>query len=87
MALSWTMDKLGPICRAAEDCAIILHAIYGPDGHDRTVHNAAFQWDANLDWRKLRVGYLKSDFEIPPPQEPPKEQKELTPEEGTFDML
>src|SRR5947209_11559741 len=82
MALSWTMDKLGPICRAAEDCAIVFNAIYGPDGHDRTVRNAAFQWDANLDWRKLRIGYLKNDFEIqPPPQEPPKEQKEITPEE------
>ena len=82
MALSWTMDKLGPICRAVEDCAIVFHAIYGPDGHDHTVKNAPFQWDGNLDWRKLRVGYLKSDFEIaPPPQEPPKEEKELTPEE------
>ncbi len=82
MALSWTMDKLGPLCRAVEDCAIVLSAIYGPDGHDRSVQNAAFNWDANLDWRKLRVGYLKSDFELqPPPQEPPKEEKELTPEE------
>src|SRR5438270_6211909 len=82
MALSWTMDKLGPICRAVEDCAIVFNAIYGPDGHDRTVYNAAFQWDANLDWRKLRVGLLKTDFEIqPPPQEPPKEQKQITPEE------
>lgn len=83
MALSWTMDKLGPICRAVEDTAIVLSAIHGPDGHDRTVHNAAFNWDANLDWRKLRVGYLKSDFEIQTPQqpEPPKDQKELTPEE------
>ena len=82
MALSWTMDKLGPICRAVEDCALVLSAIYGPDGHDRTVQNAAFNWDANLDWRKLRVGYLKSDFELPPPQqEPPKEEKQLTPEE------
>jgi Asp-tRNA(Asn)/Glu-tRNA(Gln) amidotransferase A subunit family amidase len=82
MALSWTMDKLGPLCRAVEDCAIVLSAIYGPDGHDRAVQNAAFNWDANLDWRKLRVGYLKSDFELqPPPQEPPKEEKELTPEE------
>ncbi|MGC2695181.1 MAG: amidase [Candidatus Angelobacter sp.] len=80
MALSWTMDKLGPICRAVEDTAIVLSAIYGPDGHDRTVHTAAFNWDANLDWRKLRVGYLKADFEIQPPQqpEPPKEEKELT---------
>ena len=82
MALSWTMDKLGPLCRAVEDCAIVLNAIYGPDGADHTVRNAPFQWDANLDWRKLRIGYLKSDFEIqPPPQEPPKEEKELTPEE------
>ena len=80
MALSWTMDKLGPICRAVEDTAIVLSAIYGPDGHDRTVHNAAFNWDANLDWRKLRVGYLKADFEVQPPQQPapPKEEKELT---------
>jgi Asp-tRNA(Asn)/Glu-tRNA(Gln) amidotransferase A subunit family amidase len=80
MALSWTMDKLGPICRAVEDCAIVLSAIYGPDGQDRTVKNAAFNWDAALDWRKLRVGYLSKDFELPPVQqpEPPKEEKELT---------
>jgi Asp-tRNA(Asn)/Glu-tRNA(Gln) amidotransferase A subunit family amidase len=80
MALSWTMDKLGPLCRAVEDCAIVLSAIYGPDGQDRTVKDAAFNWDAALDWRKLRVGYLSKDFELPPvPQpEPPKEEKELT---------
>ena len=82
MALSWSMDKLGPICRAVEDCALVLSAIYGPDGHDRAVRNAAFNWDATLDWRKLRVGYLKADFELPPARpEPPKEEKELTPEE------
>jgi Asp-tRNA(Asn)/Glu-tRNA(Gln) amidotransferase A subunit family amidase len=83
MALSWTMDKLGPICRAVEDTALVLSAIYGPDGHDRTVRDVAFNWDANLDWRKLRVGYLKADFEIQPPQqpEPPKEQRELSEEE------
>ncbi|HYX52911.1 MAG TPA: amidase, partial [Candidatus Limnocylindrales bacterium] len=80
MALSWTMDKLGPLCRAVEDCALVLSAIYGPDDHDRTVKNAAFNWDATLDWRKLRVGYLQKDFEIQPPQQQqaPKEEKELT---------
>jgi Asp-tRNA(Asn)/Glu-tRNA(Gln) amidotransferase A subunit family amidase len=83
MALSWTMDKLGPICRSVEDCALVLDAIYGPDGHDRTVHAAAFHWDANLDWKKLRVGYLKSDFEHKPepPQTEAKEEPPKTPEE------
>lgn len=80
MALSWTMDKLGPICRAVEDCAIVLSAIYGPDAHDRTVKNVAFNWDDGLDWRKLRVGYLNKDFELQPPQpeQQPKEEKNLT---------
>src|SRR5579864_5637475 len=83
MALSWSMDKLGPICRSVEDCALVLSTIYGPDGHDRTVRDAAFNWDANLNWRKLRVGYLKTEFEKQPEQqeEEPKEQKDLSPEE------
>jgi Asp-tRNA(Asn)/Glu-tRNA(Gln) amidotransferase A subunit family amidase len=83
MALSWTMDKLGPICRTVEDCALVLDAIYGPDGHDRTVHDAAFHWDANLDWKKLRVGYLKADFEHKPEEEQTaaKEEPAVTPEE------
>ncbi|HKF26465.1 MAG TPA: amidase, partial [Candidatus Acidoferrum sp.] len=72
MALSWSMDKLGPICRGVEDAALVLDAIYGPDGSDRTVKAAAFNWNAELDWKKLRVGYLKEDFEKP--FEPPQEQ-------------
>jgi Asp-tRNA(Asn)/Glu-tRNA(Gln) amidotransferase A subunit family amidase len=69
MALSWTMDKLGPICRTVEDCAIVLSSIYGPDGKDLATRDAAFNWDANLDWKSLRVGYFKKDFDKP---EPPK---------------
>ncbi len=65
MALSWTMDKIGPICRSVEDCALVMSAIYGPDGHDRSVKDAAFNWDAEFDWKKLRVGYLKSEFDMP----------------------
>jgi Asp-tRNA(Asn)/Glu-tRNA(Gln) amidotransferase A subunit family amidase len=83
MALSWSMDKLGPICRAVEDCALVLQAIYGPDGHDRTVHSAAFNWNANLEWKHLRIGYLKAAFDPKPPQpqeptkhEPPKTHDE-----------
>jgi Asp-tRNA(Asn)/Glu-tRNA(Gln) amidotransferase A subunit family amidase len=83
MALSWTMDKLGPICRCVEDCALVLEAIYGPDGHDRTVHPAVFNWDANLDWKQLRIGYLKTDFEHKPasPQQAAKQEAPKTPEE------
>src|SRR5215831_1481974 len=72
MALSWSMDKLGPICRSVEDTALVLHEIYGPDGQDRAVKPAAFNWNAELDWKTLRVGYLKEDFEKPFPQ--PEEQ-------------
>ena len=65
MALSWTMDKIGTICRSVEDCALVLSAIYGQDGHDLCVQPAAFNWDAGFDWRKLRVGYIKSSFDAP----------------------
>ena len=82
MALSWSMDKLGPICRYVEDCALVLNAIYGPDGEDRTVHDAAFNWDAELDIRKLRIGYLKADFE----HKPDPEEKE-TPEQTQRRLL
>jgi Asp-tRNA(Asn)/Glu-tRNA(Gln) amidotransferase A subunit family amidase len=76
MALSWTMDKIGPICRSVEDCALVMSAIYGPDGHDRSVKDAAFNWDAEFDWKKLRVGYLKSEFDPPEaPEDPNDEQK------------
>jgi Asp-tRNA(Asn)/Glu-tRNA(Gln) amidotransferase A subunit family amidase len=63
MALCWSMDKIGPLCRSVEDCALVLDAIRGPDGADLTVHEAAFNWDARLDPRTLRVGYFKAPFE------------------------
>ena len=82
MALSWSMDKLGPICRTVEDCALVLDAIQGRDGKDPSVQAAAFNWDANLDWRKLRAGYLKTEFEPrPESSQPGKEEPAKTPEE------
>jgi Asp-tRNA(Asn)/Glu-tRNA(Gln) amidotransferase A subunit family amidase len=69
MALSWTMDKLGPICRSVEDCALVLQAIHGPDGKDASVYPAYFDWNPGFDWRKLRIGYLKSAFDAPKPLE------------------
>jgi Asp-tRNA(Asn)/Glu-tRNA(Gln) amidotransferase A subunit family amidase len=63
MALSWSMDKIGPMCRSVEDCALVFDAIYGPDGKDLAVIDAPFNWDAGLDINELRIGYLKSAFE------------------------
>jgi Asp-tRNA(Asn)/Glu-tRNA(Gln) amidotransferase A subunit family amidase len=70
MALSWTMDKLGPIARSAEDCALVLNVIHGPDGQDASVYPARFNWELDapiIDLKSLRVGYLKHDFNEPEP--------------------
>jgi Asp-tRNA(Asn)/Glu-tRNA(Gln) amidotransferase A subunit family amidase len=63
MALSWSMDKLGPICRTVEDCALVFEAIYGPDGEDPTVYDVPFRYQHKVDLRKLRIGYVKMDFD------------------------
>lgn len=65
MALSWSMDKIGPICRSAEDCAMVLDAIAGPDGQDLSVRRYPFNWNATRKPATLRVGYLKSAFDAP----------------------
>lgn len=78
MALTWTMDKIGPLCRGVEDCALVMQAIHGPDGEDRSVKNAAFEWDANFDWKELRVGYLKAGFDGSDASEEPEPEKQAT---------
>jgi Asp-tRNA(Asn)/Glu-tRNA(Gln) amidotransferase A subunit family amidase len=62
MALSWSMDKLGPICRTVEDCAVVFHAIYGPDGRDNTLFDYPFNWDSKLDIKSLRIGFYEKYF-------------------------
>ena len=63
MALSWTMDKVGPICRSIEDCALVLDAIYGADGRDETSLDVPFNWTPDTNISKLKIGYLKTEFE------------------------
>ncbi|HEX6216602.1 MAG TPA: amidase [Vicinamibacterales bacterium] len=63
MALSWTQDRLGPICRYAEDAAIVMQAIAKPDGRDMSVSDVPFNWDARFDVRKLKVGIIKDSFD------------------------
>ncbi len=65
MALSWSMDKLGPICHSVEDAALVMQAIHGPDGKDLPVRPAGFAWDAAFDTKTLRVGYLEAAFAEP----------------------
>ena len=63
MALSWSMDKVGPICRSATDCAIVFDAIRGPDPCDRALVNAGFAYPGRADLSELRIGYFKSAFD------------------------
>jgi len=63
MALSWSMDKIGPICRSVEDCALVFEAICGPDGKEAGVVDLPFNWDPERDLRTIRVGYLKKAFD------------------------
>jgi Asp-tRNA(Asn)/Glu-tRNA(Gln) amidotransferase A subunit family amidase len=67
MALSWTMDKAGPLARTAEDCAIVLAALTaaGPDAHDPATMLApsAFRYAFDANIKKLRVGYVKASFD------------------------
>jgi Asp-tRNA(Asn)/Glu-tRNA(Gln) amidotransferase A subunit family amidase len=69
MALSWTMDKVGPMCRSVEDCALVFNAIYGPDGLDESVVDAPFASPAVKPISKLRIGYVESEFN-PKPEDP-----------------
>jgi len=63
MALSWSMDKVGPICRSALDCALVLDAIRGADPRDRTAVDAPFPFQPGRELRNVKVGYLEELFE------------------------
>lgn len=63
MALSWTQDRLGPMCRYAEDCALVMQAIARPDGRDMSVTDIPFNWNAEIDVRRLRVGIIQDSFD------------------------
>ena len=70
MTLSWSMDKLGPIARSVEDCALIFGAIHGSDGLDAAAIDRPFTWPLRRDLRSLKVGYFES-------RTPVKEREEL----------
>jgi len=61
-SLSWSQDRIGPLCRTVEDCASVFHAIARADETDLTVMDLPFNWDGAVDIRRLRVGYLEAAF-------------------------
>ena len=63
MGLSWTMDKVGPICRTVEDCALVLQAIRGSDDRDLAVVDTPFDWQPKLGIKGLRIGILQAEFD------------------------
>ena len=62
MTLCWTLDKIGPMCRCVDDCALVFTAIHGPDGRDPTVQDLPFAWEPEVDLAGLRIGYLAAMF-------------------------
>ncbi|MFK7818781.1 MAG: amidase family protein [Planctomycetaceae bacterium] len=70
MPLSWSMDKAGPICRAIEDCALVLDAIHGSDGNDPSATDQPFEWPPKSNIRSMRIGFVRN-------QTPDAERKEL----------
>lgn len=64
MALSWSMDKLGPITRSVEDCAIVFNAIQGPDSKDLSLISAPFNYSSpqGTSLKGMRIGFIKSEF-------------------------
>lgn len=63
MTLSWSMDKIGPLARSAEDCAIVFHAIHGADRLDPSTVAAPFRHQPRRDLAGLRIGWLKRELE------------------------
>jgi aspartyl-tRNA(Asn)/glutamyl-tRNA(Gln) amidotransferase subunit A len=68
MALSWTLDKLGPMCRSAEDCRIVFEAIAGRDPLDASSKERTKKTAANDKKARIRIGVLKDSFEKAQPE-------------------
>jgi Asp-tRNA(Asn)/Glu-tRNA(Gln) amidotransferase A subunit family amidase len=64
MALSWTMDKIGPMCRSVEDCVLVLNAIYGSDGKDDTCTDAPFDWNPTSPSPSARASAARSSHPL-----------------------
>ncbi|HEX4592079.1 MAG TPA: amidase, partial [Gemmataceae bacterium] len=64
MTLSWSMDKLGPICRSVEDCALVFGAIHGFDGLDAAAVDRPFSWPCKRPLKEMKVGYFEGTMPV-----------------------
>jgi len=72
MALAWSSDKIGPICRSAEDAAIVFSVIHGTDGIDASARKMPFNYTGRIDISKLRIGYARNYIDSLPAGSPEK---------------
>ena len=63
MALSYSLDKIGPICRSAADAAVVFNYIHGTDGKDGSAVNKPFNYDPTKNIKKLKIAYAKNYFD------------------------
>lgn len=87
MPLSWSMDKIGPITRSVEDCALVFAAIHGYDGQDPTVHTWPFAWPPAMDFTGVRVGYQKPRRRRRSEQDDDKKQEQPARPRPELEML
>ena len=93
MALAWSMDKIGPIARSAEDCALVFDALHGGDLRDPATIDRPFDWPASNDWPSIRVGYVETLFDdaradgIEDPEEREREREWLAFDRRTLESL
>jgi Asp-tRNA(Asn)/Glu-tRNA(Gln) amidotransferase A subunit family amidase len=64
MSLAWSMDKIGPIARTVEDCAVVLATIHGHDGLDPTAIDRPFDWPSRRGLGTYRVGYVEENLPV-----------------------
>jgi Asp-tRNA(Asn)/Glu-tRNA(Gln) amidotransferase A subunit family amidase len=73
MTLAWSSDKIGPICRSAEDAAIVFYFIHGADQEDASSISRAFNYSSTVDIRKLKIAYVSNYIDTLPVNSPEKQ--------------
>ena len=93
MALAWSMDKIGPIARSVEDCALVFDTLHGADGRDPTTIDQPFDWPVSIDWSSIKIGYVETLFDdaradgIEDPEEREREIEWLAFDRRTLELL